>query len=281
LAFHEQRVVGDIVTTTLQNLKRAWWWLSDSEWRRAYAAQTARIGRYHRLQRQAVDYLVATFGARVLAGPFSGMSVGMAAQPSSYCAHLLLGTYELELHGAIEEICTTGYSLVIDIGASDGYYVCGLKRRMPQARVVAFETMIDKHADIRALARENGVDAGVSVQGHCDAPSLRAALVEDRRPLVVCDIEGGEVSVLDLDAVPELTRADLLVETHDGLYPGCTDILRRRFARTHDVRFIQERPRTVADAPAQVKLPAETLLGAMDEFRGGSQSWLWMVARRS
>jgi hypothetical protein len=98
--------------------------------------------------------------------------------------------------------------------------------------------------------------------------------------LVICDIEGGEVDVLTVDGVPPLARADLLVEVHEALRPGCTEVLRSRFSTTHEVELIHERARRVGDAPASVALPAETLLGAMDEFRGGSQSWLWMVARR-
>ena len=51
----------------------------------------------------------------------------------------MLGTYEKELNSVIEEACAAHPSLIVDVGAAEGYYACGMALRNPQARVVAFE----------------------------------------------------------------------------------------------------------------------------------------------
>lgn len=264
----------------LNRARFAWWWLSDPAWRQKYAAQEERIRQYRLGQRLAVKQLKASTGNHVVAGPFSGMKFVLADDPDSYCAHVLLGTYEIELRPALEQVCRTDYSLAVDIGASDGYYVCGLRLRLPETPLVAFETDKNKHDDIRRLIAANGVDHDVEIHGHCDAAALQACLRHQARPLVICDIEGGEVDVLDPATTPELTRADILVETHDGYRPGCTKLLTQRFAPTHDIQLISEQPRTSAHMPPGTGLSEAAAACAMDECRGASQAWLWMTARQ-
>jgi len=51
----------------------------------------------------------------------------------------LVGSYEAELHGVIEELIGRDYRTIIDIGSAEGYYVVGLARRCPAARIYAFD----------------------------------------------------------------------------------------------------------------------------------------------
>jgi hypothetical protein len=221
---------------------------------------------------------MATSGCTVRTGPFAGL-VFSPARAGEYCAHVLLGTYERELHPVIEEIIRSRYSLIIDIGAANGYYVCGLKRRLPDVPVVAFESVSSKHEGIRTLIRDNNVQTGVTIEGFCDPVSLQRRLSDEPHPLVFCDIDGAEVEVLDPVSVPALLTTDILVETHDGLRAGITDLLTGRFAGTHDIELIPERARTIEDAPNGTTLSDQELLSAMDEFRGFPQAWLWMRAK--
>src|SRR5262245_13376712 len=204
------------------------------------------------------------------------MSFSPARASHPCCAQILLGTYELEIQGVLEQICQSAYSLMIDIGADNGYYVCGLKRRRPEIRIVAFEAVLAKHAAIRDLMRENAVEHGTTILGLCDQTSLQSQLHDEARPLVFCDIDGAEVELLDVDRVPGLTRTDILVETHDGIREGTTDLLVQRFARTHDVQVLPERARRASDAPPGIPLSGAEAVAAMDEFRGFPQAWLWI-----
>src|SRR5262249_41627996 len=105
-------------------------------------------------------------------------------------------------------------------------------------------------------------------------------LDDEARPLVFCDIDGAEVELLDVERVPGLMKTDILVETHDGIREGTTDLLVRRFGRSHDVQVFPELARHISDAPPGIPLSRAEVIAAMDEFRGFSQAWLWMVARQ-
>jgi hypothetical protein len=257
-------------------IKRCWWWVSDSEWRRAYMQNASRVRHFRHGQDDAISELLNASGNRILAGPFAGMRFAPAGQRGVYCAQILLGTYELEVHGALEEICASSYSLILEIGADVGYYACGLRMRLPAVPVIAFESAVTKHDRIRELLAANGIVDGVTIRGRCDGVTLDSIIRGEARVLIFCDIDGAEVEVLNPAAAPLLAAADILVETHDGLRPGITSLLVERFQRTHDIVELRERPRTVQDAPTGVGLTEDQLMVAMDEFRGFPQSWLWM-----
>lgn len=214
-------------------------------------------------------------GDRVAVGPFRGMRVLSAHGWPPY----VLGTQELELHGTIERLIAEPFDLVVNVGVSDGYYAVGLALRMPGAVVVGFETVDELRLKAKATADANGIGERLTLLGTCTPPSLCESLSGARRPLVVIDVEGSEAELLDPAAVPALTGATILVETHDLYRPGVSALLRERFAPTHRVASHHSRVRTLADLPPTL-LPwarhaaprsARTL---MSEFRGGPQEWL-------
>lgn len=223
-------------------------------------------------------------GNTVLSGPFTGTKLYLCSLSGRHLLGYLLGTQEIELHGAVEEIISRRYATIINIGAADGYYALGLARRLPQARVLAFEANSTHHKYLDASARVNGVSERMFVRGFCSGHELRAALATVRKPaLVVCDIEGGEVDLLDPESVGHLRSVDLLVETHDQYVVNCTEILKSRFAPTHAVQQFSGRPRDASDFPT-VALPLlarmfpETAIELMNERRKESQQWLLLTA---
>ena len=214
-------------------------------------------------------------GARVQHGPFAGMSYGVGSTEGARAARLL-GAYEASLAPVIEEIIARAYPLVVDIGSAEGYYAVGLARRMPRARVLARDASEAAQAACRRLAAENGVAERVEVGGlfgHEDFEALEGPRV------VVCDIEGAERELLDPARAPSLARTDILVECHDGMVPGVTNLLASRFAASHAITRIGR-------ALAPETLPAwlerfsdlDRLL-ALWEWRAGPTPWLWMVAK--
>jgi len=226
-------------------------------------------------------------GNRVLSGPFEGMAMQLSPVSSRRLLGYLLGTQELELHEVIETIVETPYSAIINIGVADGYYAIGLARRMPEVHVIGFETLKEHHDLFWRAARLNGVSDRVRLEGFCAPADLSAALASaSGRRLVLCDIEGGEKELLDNRRIPELGAADILVETHDGLSPGCTALLLQRFGETHDIRSVYARPRTLRDFPAAT-LPRlarwmpGTAVELMHERRTGVQEWLFMTPKQT
>ena len=214
-------------------------------------------------------------GATVQHGPFKGMSFSTRSTEGARAARLL-GAYEASLIPIIEEIIARNYPLVVDIGSAEGYYAVGLARRMAQTRVLARDASDIAQAACRSLSFENGVAARVEVGGlfgHADFEALQGPRV------VICDIEGAEVALLDPEKAPSLRQTDILVECHDAMVERATETLVARFRPSHDITRIER------------ALAGDCLPGWMDgfsdldrllalwEWRSGPTPWLWMRAK--
>lgn len=222
---------------------------------------------------------------RVVDGPFRGMRLHLSGVSSRHLLGYILGSQELELRSVILRIIERGYATVLNIGAADGYYAVGLARQSPSTRVEAFEALPELHPLIARSARLNGVEDRLLVRGACDMSALRASLQQaTSTPLVLMDIEGGEIELLDPIAAPELRRADILVETHDSFVPKVTETLIDRFAETHNVECYTAMPRILADFPEHF-MPrlrrhfSRLAVDLMDERRTGVQRWLYLTVR--
>jgi len=221
------------------------------------------------------------FGYTVLRGPFAGLRYPqhLALAIEAYPAKLL-GTYEEELHGTVEELVQAQPATVINVGASDGYYAIGLACRLPGAVVHAFDTNEAHHQVLREVATENGVDGRLRIGGECDPATIETVLqASDAQTgaLIVCDCEGCEAAVLDPEGAPSLATSSLLIECHDLIHDGITSTLDGRFGSTHDIELISTRPRWVCDHPELSFLPVVTQIMAIHEYREGPMHW--MVAR--
>jgi len=216
----------------------------------------------------------------VKSGPFRAMkyvdsSVGSVLLPK------LLGVYEKELHFAVERACDLGFSSIINIGAGEGYYAVGMAIRNPDARVLAFESDAAGRAATGQLARLNAVDERVEIRGACEAADLAEALAAaGGKALVICDVEGAELSLLDPEVVGALRSCHILVELHDFVVRGLSDVVRTRFAASHQIRAIWQQDRTRADFPSRelyaLLLPEHYLRTVMAEYRPERMSWFWM-----
>lgn len=217
--------------------------------------------------------IAARSGTRVLGGPFQGMDCGTAVSEGSRSARML-GCYEASLAPIIEEVIARAYPLVIDIGSAEGYYAVGLARRMPATRVMARDQSATAQAMCAALAALNGVSDRVEVGGLFGHADFAQAT---RQPtLILCDIEGAEVELLDPFRAPGLLVADILVECHDCLRPGITEALTNRFAPSHEIRRIDRALDTAALPPWMEELSDIDRLIALWEWRMGPTPWLWM-----
>lgn len=186
-------------------------------------------------------------GSAVQSGPFAGMAFLDRVSEGAYIPKLL-GSYEAELHGTVEQICGAGYDTVVNVGCAEGYYAVGLARRLPSARVHAFD--IDENARqlCRRLSELNGVADRVDIAGELTGSDFAA--FSGRRVVVLCDIEGAEVELLDPDLYPALRQMDLLVEIHRVRDAWTSDLLYPRFAESHTITEIQPEPRLATQYPA-------------------------------
>src|SRR5947209_15685441 len=90
------------------------------------------------MSERLLNFFAANVGLVVQNGPFTGMqyverSIGSSLMPK------LLGSYEANLQPVIEEIIRRAPATIVNVGCGEGYYAVGLARRLPHARVYAFE----------------------------------------------------------------------------------------------------------------------------------------------
>lgn len=223
--------------------------------------------------------LRALSGDRVLSGPFAGMQ--LAGIP---VAQELLGSYERELHDIVYALAREPIRRVVNVGARDGYYAVGFARLIPQARVTAFEGDDEARAMLAAAVTANGVTDRVEIRGFCEPSGLAVVLEAQDAALVVCDIDGGEESLLDPRRVPALARTIMLVECHTYGELRTEPMMTMRFLPTHDVRRIGTEARVLAHLPAGVGEPwrsrmPRALAAMMQEHREMPQSWLLLTPR--
>jgi hypothetical protein len=233
-----------------------------AKWRRAPAARVTRRFARH-------------YGLTVRSGPFAGMRYpDLAVGRVELLTQKLLGAYERELHDAFESVIAQGFETVVDIGSSDGYYAVGLARRMPEARVHAWEANPLPQRVSRAVARENGVEDRIDFRGLADAAALRD--LPEERAFVLSDCEGCERELIDPDAVPLLRTSTILVELHPFAAPGIEATIAERFRDTHRIETISGRPRYVGDFPELVDLPGASYMDrelAVTEYRVHPMDW--------
>ena len=214
---------------------------------------------------------------RALSGPFAGMCLVSPAPFAPY----LLGTYELETHPILERLIAKGFARILNVGAAEGYLVIGMARRCPNSLFTAFEMDAERCRDFQANAEANGVAERITLFGKCERPELARELADGKATLILMDVEGYELELLDPVAVPALSAATIFVETHDFCAPNCASLLRERFAATHQIETIPTRPRKIEDFPLPTlrtrKFLAQAVAQSLEEGRPAPQVFLLLT----
>ena len=232
-----------------------------------------------RFQARRVRYFAAL---TVQAGPFAGLRYHIDQSHGSALDPKLLGTYESELHPALDRFRTQTYDDLVDIGFAEGYYLVGLSQWFPRATAWGFDLSADAHRLCHGLAAINGIAPDrLHLAGEATEAALAPALA--RRALVVCDCEGCEGGLFAAGRIERWKRADLLIECHDFIEPGVTASIRERLAPTHDIELIGtlDNQLKVSQLPPSIDpgFSADERLRLVNEGRPTAQTWIVAVAR--
>jgi hypothetical protein len=127
------------------------------------------------------------------------------------------------------------------------------------------------------LARLNKVAERVSVHG----AFTDFEIYRGQRPLVLCDIEGAELDLLDPERSPALREMDIIVEAHECYRQGIVATLASRFAPSHDITLVQDDGlRSLERMPDWFKsLRHLDQILCTWEWRSGPTPWLVMRAK--
>jgi hypothetical protein len=217
-------------------------------------------------------------GTVVMQGPLKGMDFLPQSAEGCHIAKLL-GCYEQPLQPFIENAVQKQYPTILNIGCAEGYYAVGMALRMPNTRVLAHDLNPKAQEICAELAQKNQVADRVAVGG-LFTPADFAAYA-GQKVLLMCDIEGAECELLDPQVSPDLKGMDIIVESHECLITGVTQLLNDRFKATHDITLVQDDGQRQLAAPPHwfVNLAHLDQLLATWEWRFGLTPWLVMMAK--
>ena len=218
----------------------------------------------------ATRELADEYGLTVLAGPFRGMKYSRESLLRRNGVYLIFGTYEMELHGVVEEALSRRYDSVFDIGCAEGYYAVGLALRTGLV-VHAFDCEPRERFHCRRMARENGVADRVRVSSWCSGETLRKTA--SGRCLILCDCEGFEVELFSPETVAALCRCDLIIELHELFDFSVHQLILDRFEKTHTAQFIP------SDRFLRSGLVPQKWMEYSRESRPASQEWVYLRTR--
>jgi len=234
-------------------------------------------------QRIVGSMILMMHSGRVASGPFASMKLQWEAAGSSFYPKLT-GAYEYELHEVWEWVVQKlRPSVIIDIGAAEGYYAIGLARALPNSKVIAYEANERSLNLLRNAMRLNCVSEQIFERGFCGIENLNRDLAECDDTLVICDTEGFERTLIDPAAVPRLRNAYIVVETHDGGEPGVMQEIKKRFSGTHTIETIacelDRDSQSFRLGPFGQFLPSDWRFRLLCE-RMIATPWLWMRPNR-
>lgn len=209
----------------------------------------------------------------VLDGLFAGMVMPGRGTWGGALARLA-GSYEEELVPYLRHMLTVELSLVIDIGAADGYYAVGFARLLPLIPVLAYEIDADGRRACRHAVRQNCV-ANVSVRGRMTPRELRKRIRP--RTLVMSDVEEYELELLDPALAPGLAEAYMIIELHEFAAPGVTSVVMRRFADSHHIHLVNPEEKTGAGGRVLSHLTSLEADRVVDEGRPQKPRMQWAV----
>ena len=215
-------------------------------------------------------------------GPFKGMRYSAAESHGSMLLPKLLGSYESELHPALEALFDNDYTTIVDIGCAEGYYAVGLGLRFPAASVYAFDTSPKARQMCAEMAALNGLESRIHIGSFCDANTLRSLPLGDRA-LIISDCEGYENVLFSRELAAFLAKHDLIIEAHDFIDIDTSPNLRLIFSQTHQLEPISstddiEKAHTCQFAELDRFTTAEKLT-VLGERRPGIMKWLVLRAQ--
>jgi hypothetical protein len=217
-------------------------------------------------------------GTLVMQGPLQGLDFLPQSAEGCHIAKLL-GCYEQPLQAFVEQAVQKQYATILNIGCAEGYYAVGMARRMPATQVLAHDLNPKAQEICTALAHKNGVSDRVKIGGLFKPEDFAAHAGQN--VLLMCDIEGAEKELLDPVAAPALKHMDIIVESHECLVPGITQLIIDRFSQSHQITLVQDDGQRQLSKPPQwfVKLSHLDQLLATWEWRSGPTPWLVMQAK--
>lgn len=226
--------------------------------------------------------LLKESGTTILNGPFKGIDFIEQSAEGCHVAKLL-GCYEQPLLPYIQKAIDKKYSTILNIGCAEGYYAVGMAKNMPNTQVYAYDIDENARNTTKKLSIKNGVENRVHVGGLFKTEDFNSFIEahKDSEILLLCDIEGAEDELLNIEIASSLANIDIILEAHETHIAGITNKLVERFKATHEIQIIHDNgQRSFENTPEWFYNIAHLdQLLAVWEWRSGATPWLVMTSK--
>jgi hypothetical protein len=228
------------------------------------------------------SYLRERYEDRVAHGPFKGMQLSRQAWwGTKDASSKLLGVYERQVQDQLEAFASNA-SVLIDIGAADGYMAIGAVRSGLYARAFCFEISASGRLRLKENAEANGVSDRIEIFGEASRDSLCPLLADTADAVILCDIEGAEFELLSEDVLEAARDVRLIVELHDPFVANGAELkagLLDRASRWFDIAILKSADIRLSRYPELERFNDAQRLLAFSEGRGRAMEWLVLTPR--
>ena len=219
---------------------------------------------------ESLNYTIAS-------GPFEGLLLPKYGAWSDLdIASKLIGAYEQEIFPAIEDIIHRYPKFIVNIGASEGYYAIGLKRRLPATLCYTYDIDERTFSILAECMESNRVE--VSRLEIFDYQNPLIDIDETRHDFgcFIVDCEGFETEIIKF---PRSTSQSsiFLIELHESIKPGVTKLLMDFFSETHDVEIFSQTDHSLGGYPQLQKYDLFQRSIILDELRDVPMQWLYAL----
>lgn len=226
--------------------------------------------------RNIVKLIFGNSTPKILNGPFKDLSY-LRVSTGSALLPKIIGSYEEPIMHIIDNIVSENrYKKIIDIGCAEGYYTVGLAKTLPDCQITAIDT------DSYALYLCNKLSKLNNAKNVIFLKEFTESIIKDSNSvntLIICDIEGDELFVLNPNNYKFLLNCDLLIECHDFIKEGTTKSLSEFYEKTHSIEVILDYKIRINnyDLPTLNYTQNGNLF---DEKRPDGMNWLYLIKNK-
>jgi len=217
----------------------------------------------------------ALFGDSVKYGPFRNLILGHGSTWAQYDDFLkLIGEYEPHIVEKLVEV-SDGYTVFVDIGASDGYFALGLVKAEFFSRAICFEKSDEDRSIIKELAKQNHIEGQIEIHGSATATKILDLKTQIGRCVILCDIEGGELEILTDEVLELYSNSVFIIELHEHLVSAQkTEAFKRRCEKYFAMSFILRKSPKVFSYTEFDGYSDDRRFASFSEGRPNLMSWI-------
>ena len=169
---------------------------------------------------KVLNHLVKIHGHKVAYGKFTGMKLNKNSYWSKNdLITQILGVYEQHILEQLIEFSKEKDSILVDIGAADGYFAVGAVYSGLFNKVYAFEIEKEGRKNLTYNSELNSCGSKIYIDIEANNNSLKKIIDNHKKVVILIDIEGEEFKLLNLETINLLSKCNLIIELHPSLVP--------------------------------------------------------------